>query len=58
MAKGQVTLSVVKTDDDKLLLQVQQPDPINKQVNNVITVHDDVDALLLALKPKLSRGLQ
>lgn len=53
-----VTLSVLKTSDNKLLLQVQQPDPINRQMQNVITVHETVDELLQALKPKLNRELQ
>lgn len=51
-------LSVVLTNDDKLMLQVQEPDPINRVVENNITVHADMDSLLAALKTKLTRGLQ
>lgn len=58
MAKGQVKFDVVKTNDDKLLLQVQEPDPVNRQVDNHLTVHPDVDDLLKALKVRLMRGLQ
>ena len=57
MARGQVTLSVVATNDDKFLLQVQEPDSVNRVVENNITVHDDVDTLLATLKKKLLRQL-
>lgn len=58
MAKGQVNLAVTKTNDDKFLLQVQEPDPVNRVVENHMTVHTDVDDLLKTLKLRLTRGLQ
>jgi hypothetical protein len=58
MAKGQVTSTVIKTNDDKFLLQVQEPDPVNRVVENNMTVYTTIDDLLATLKFKLTRGLQ
>jgi hypothetical protein len=57
MARGQVNLSVVSTNDEKYLLQVQEPDAINRVMDNNITVHEDVDSLLAELRKKLHRQL-
>lgn len=58
MAKGQIQLVVTRTNDDKLLLQVQEPDHINKVIDNHMTVHNTVDELVAAFKSKVQRQLQ
>lgn len=57
MAKGQVNVVIIKTNDDKLMLQVPEVDRLNNSTENNITIHDNVDKLLAALKPKIDRQL-
>lgn len=59
MAKGNVAISVIKTNDDHFLLQVPEPHALpGQQRENNVTVHKDEDALLAAIRQHIRRGLQ
>lgn len=58
MAKGQVALSVIKTNDDHFLLQVPEPHALpGQQRENHVTVHDDEETLVAAIRNAIRRGL-